>query len=190
MSDFVRTMKISEQGLELIRQFEGLRLNAYRDAGGIWTIGYGHTSAAGQPHVEQGMSITREEATRILARDAAQFANGVARRVHVEISQAQFDALVSFAYNVGLGNFERSSVLKAVNARDFAAVPRRLALWTKAVGKTLPGLVRRRAAEGALFQSGRPGPHPKGTPILARILRAILKIIRTLFKIRKDEASQ
>lgn len=144
-------MEVTEQGLRLIRDFEGCRERAYRDAVGVWTIGFGHTSAAGEPHVTPGMTITRAEAEAILARDVAMFAHGVRRLLTRQISAEQFSALVSFAYNVGLGACATSSVLKAVNAGDFDAVPRRLSLWVKAGGKTLPGLVRRRAAEAALF---------------------------------------
>ncbi|HMT13520.1 MAG TPA: lysozyme [Aestuariivirga sp.] len=144
-------MKVSAEGLALIREQEGFRGLAYRDAAGVWTIGYGHTAMAGPPEVRPGMKITRAEAEEILTRDVAEFSAGVARAVAVPLSDTQFSALVSFAYNVGLGNFRRSSVLKAVNAGDFAAVPRRLGLWVKAGGRTLPGLIRRRAAEAAMF---------------------------------------
>ena len=153
-------MKMSAEGLALIRDQEGFRGQAYRDAAGVWTIGFGHTSMAGAPEVKPGMRMSRTEAEAVLARDVAEFATGVAQAVTVELSDAQFSALVSFAYNVGLGNFRRSSVLKAVNGRDFAAVPRRLGLWVKAGGRTLPGLIRRRAAEAALFAG--PEQRPPG----------------------------
>jgi lysozyme len=158
MTDFQHSFRIDEQGIELIRSFEGLRLTAYQDATGIWTIGYGHTSSAGDPQVNRGLTISQEDAEKILQRDVAQFAQGVARLITIKLNEAQFACLVSFAYNVGLDAFARSGVLKAVNARDFEAVPRRLALWTKAGGKTLPGLVRRRAAEAALFMAGDSQP--------------------------------
>jgi GH24 family phage-related lysozyme (muramidase) len=147
-------VKLNEQGLALIRRFEGLRTSAYRDAVGVWTIGYGHTSMAGPPRVGRGMKITRKEAASILARDIAGFAEGVAALVKVPLSDGQFSALVSFAYNVGLENFRKSSVLRAVNAGECTAVPRRLSLWVKAGGRVLPGLINRRAAEGALFMKG------------------------------------
>jgi lysozyme len=147
-------VKLNDQGLALIRKFEGLRTGAYRDAAGVWTIGYGHTSFAGPPRVGRGMKITRNEAASILARDLAGFAAGVASHVRVPLSDGQFSALVSFAYNVGLENFRKSSVLRAVNDGDCCAVPRRLSLWVKAGGKVLPGLINRRAAEGALFMQG------------------------------------
>lgn len=146
-------MKMTEEGLALIKRFEGLRLDAYRDAVGVWTIGYGHTSMAGAPQVHAGLRISEAEAHEILARDVEVFAQGVRELLVVELSNQQFSALVSFAYNVGLGGLKRSSVLAAVNNREFDAVPRRLSLWTKAGGRVLPGLVRRRAAEGALFMS-------------------------------------
>jgi lysozyme len=149
-------LKVNDRGLALIRKFEGLRTRAYRDAAGIWTIGYGHTSMAGPPRVGRGTRISRADAAAILARDVASFAQGVAVLLKVPLSDAQFSALVSFAYNVGLDNFRKSSVLRAVNSGDFAAVPRRLSLWVKARGKVLPGLVNRRAAEAALFIEGTP----------------------------------
>ena len=146
-------MRMTDEGLRLIMEFEGFRAHAYRDPVGIWTIGYGHTSAAGHPHVHEGMHITVAQGREILRQDVNKFAAGVRKLVTTDLTDAQFSALVSFAFNVGLGGLSRSSVLKAVNARDFAAVPRRLALWVKAGGRRLPGLVRRRAAEAALFMS-------------------------------------
>jgi len=148
-------MRMTEEGLALIRRFEGLRHEAYRDAVGVWTIGYGHTSAAGPPHVSPGLRLSDAEAATVLARDVEMFAAGVRNCLRVTLDDHQFSALVSFAYNVGLGNFRSSSVLKAVNAGDKEAVPRRLNRWVKAGGRILPGLVTRRAAEGALFA----GPH-------------------------------
>jgi lysozyme len=146
-------MNMTEEGLELIRQFEGFRGAAYRDPVGVWTIGYGHTSMAGAPAVMAGLAVTETEAEEILARDVEQFARGVRELLRVELTDGQFSALVSFAYNVGLGGLKKSSVLAAVNAREFVAVPRRLQLWVKAGGRVLPGLVKRRAAEAALFAS-------------------------------------
>ncbi len=144
-------MKITEEGLALIREAEGFRGTAYGDATGIWTIGFGHTAMAGAPVVTTGLQITRDEAEKILARDVEQFSRGVTRELVQPVNDDQFSALVSFAYNVGLENFRKSSVLKAVNTQDFDAVPRRLQLWVKAGGKVLPGLINRRAAEATLF---------------------------------------
>ena len=161
-------MQMTEEGLELIKQFEGFRARAYRDAVGVWTIGYGHTSMAGAPEVRPAMEITAEEAANILRRDVDSFARGVRDAVKVPLTDAQFSALVSFAYNVGLGNLRKSSVLAAVNRGDFTVVPRRLQLWTKAGGRVLPGLVRRRAAEAAFFASqagAAPLPAPVEQPV-------------------------
>jgi lysozyme len=144
-------MNITDRGLALIRRFEGFRASAYRDAAGIWTIGFGHTSAAGAPHVRPGMKISRKEAEQILARDVSLFARGVRELLDVELGDCQFSALVSFAYNVGLAAFRGSSVLRAVNAGQFQAVPGLMVLWVKAGGKVVPGLVARRAAEATLF---------------------------------------
>lgn len=144
-------MNVTDEGLALIREAEGFRSAAYRDAVGVWTIGYGHTTAAGPPKVERGLVVTRDEAEAIFRRDVEAVAEGVRQVVQQTLSDAKFSALVSFAYNVGLGNFRSSSVLRAVNAGDLAAVPQRLQLWVKAGGRTLPGLVKRRAAEAALF---------------------------------------
>jgi lysozyme len=149
-------LNVTEEGLSMLRRLEGYRCKAYKDAGGVWTIGYGHTSMAGAPQVKPGMRISRREADAILARDVAGFARGVARLLDVPLSDGQFSALVSFAYNIGLENFRRSSVLRAVNSGNFAAVPRRLSLWVKAGGRVLPGLVSRRAAEAAMFIAATP----------------------------------
>ena len=145
-------MKTSEAGLKLIRQFEGLRLKAYRCPAGIWTIGYGHTTAAGPPEVRENMRISREEAEAILKRDLAQFENAVSSMVKVPLTENQFDTLVSFAFNCGTAALRRSTLLKRVNAGAFDAVPAELMKWTRADGKELPGLVRRRRAEAALWR--------------------------------------
>lgn len=186
-------MMMTEEGLALIRRLEGFRSEAYRDAVGVWTIGYGHTSMAGPPAVTAGLRITAEEGAAILARDVEAVAQGVRKAVTVELSDNQFSALVSFAYNVGLGAFRASSVLKTVNAGAFADVPARLALWVKAGGKTLPGLVRRRALEGELFAAATPGtvaaapPEPPARAahaargsvltLIARLLRRLVQMI-------------
>jgi GH24 family phage-related lysozyme (muramidase) len=198
-------MQITEEGLELIKEFEGFRSKAYRDAVGVWTIGYGHTSMAGAPQVTPDLIVSKTEATDILRRDVEMFAEGVRESVHVPLTDQQFSALVSFAYNVGLGGFRSSSVLKAVNARDFEAVPRRLNLWVKAGGRMLPGLVRRRAAEGALFMSTvtakpagtvlrpaeaiKPKPVRKSRTIWSAIAAAVLALLQGVFFAGRDLAA-
>jgi len=144
-------MTVNDATIDLIKGFESLRTRAYQDTGGVWTIGYGHTSAAGNPKVFRGMVVSPESALRILYDDVSKFATGVEQLVTVTLNENQFGALVSFAFNVGLGAFKGSSVLKRVNSRQFAEVPARLNLWVKDNGKVLKGLVRRRKAEGVLF---------------------------------------
>ena len=180
-------MQMNDEGLALIREAEGFRDKPYRDAAGVWTVGFGHTSMAGPPDVVAGLEVTGEEAAQILARDVSVFASGVAKELVRPLTDGQFSALVSFAYNVGLANFRGSGVLKAVNAGDFEAVPRRLQLWVKAGGRVLPGLVKRRAAEAALFMqqaSAATGPveiikgkpAQKSTTIWAAAMVAILAV--------------
>jgi len=145
-------MKTSGAGIRHIREFEGERLKAYKCSAGVWTIGVGHTSAAGEPAVCEGMTITANESAAILARDLAAFELGVERMLEVDVSQNQFDVLVSFAFNCGLGALKKSTLLKRVNEGNFDAVPAELMKWTKAGGKEVAGLVRRRRAEAKLWR--------------------------------------
>lgn len=145
-------MKISPAGINLIKEFEGVRLKAYKCPAGVYTIGVGHSSAAGPPAVKAGMEITNAQAMKILAQDLVQFEDGVEAAVKMPLTQNQFDALVSFTFNVGLGAFQKSTLLKKLNAGQYDAVPAELMKWTKAGGKELPGLVRRRRAEAALWR--------------------------------------
>ncbi len=158
--------RINDAALALIARFEGCRLEAYRDAVGVWTIGYGHTSMAGPPQVHAGMRITRREAEEILRRDVERFARDVRRVLGSAgdgLTSNQFGALVSFAYNVGIGNLKRSSVLRAVREGRHEDVPRLLLQWTKAGGRRLRGLVRRRQAEGRLWMT--PDAHRRPPPV-------------------------
>lgn len=145
-------MRMSAAGLDLLTEFEGLRLKAYIDPVGIWTIGYGHTSAAGEPLVASGLVITKDEAEEILKRDMGQYEEGVRKYVKVNLTQGQFDALTDFAYNAGVGALQKSTLLKKVNAEKFDEVPVEFMKWTKGGGKELPGLVRRRRAEVKLWR--------------------------------------
>ena len=139
---------INPSGLELIKSFEGLRLTAYRCPAGVWTIGYGHTG----PAVTPGQRITEAEADALLRGDLDRFEVGVAHALDgAATTDNQFAAMVSLAFNIGLGAFQRSTVLwqhKAGNRQRAAAA---FLLWIKGGGHTLPGLVRRRAAERALY---------------------------------------
>ena len=139
-------MKPSEAGLALIRQFEGLRLSAYKCPAGVPTIGYGTTKG-----VKMGQTITREEADRLLLEDAQRYADRITELVKVKLSQHQFDALVSFVYNVGPSAFAGSTMLRLINQGLYADAARQFQRWNKAGGEVMPGLTRRRAAERDLF---------------------------------------
>lgn len=144
---------ITKEALELIKKSEGLRLYAYLDAVGIWTIGYGHTSAAGNPKVYKGMRITAQEAEDILLADLKRvYIPAVTKNVSVPLNPNQLGALVSFVYNVGEGNFKKSTLLKKLNKADYKGAAAEFLKWNKAGGKVLKGLVTRRAAEKALFE--------------------------------------
>ena len=156
----------SQAGIDLITSFEGCRLTAYQDSVGVWTIGYGHTSG-----VYQGMTITEEEAIAFLRQDLKTAENAVNSNVTYGINQNQFDALVSFTFNVGTGNFTSSTLLKKLNAGDVNGAANEFDRWIYAGGQVLEGLVRRRAAEKQMFLSGSwegggvdpdPDPDPTG----------------------------
>lgn len=140
-------MKTSEAGLALIRKFEGFRAEAYLDPVGVPTIGYGSTAG-----VKLGQTVTMAEANNLLRDDVAVAEDGINRLISVPLEQNQFDALVSWAFNVGVGAVERSTLRRRLNAGDYAAVPSELMRWTKAGGADLPGLVRRRREECALWR--------------------------------------
>ncbi len=148
-------MQTSARGIALIKAHEGKRLVAYRCPADVWTIGYGHTSAAGNPTVKPGMRITEQEADTILRRDLFRFEERVNRLVKVPLTQGQFDALVSFDFNTGA--LHSSTLLKKLNANNYSAVPAQLMRWTRGGGKELPGLVRRRRDEAELWRSIDPG---------------------------------
>ena len=143
-------MQMSQGGVDaLLKKFEGCKLKAYRCPAGVCTIGYGHTSSAGVPEVTDGMIITQADADEILRRDLIKYERSVQDLIKVKLTQNQFDVLVDFAYNAGVGNLKSSTMLKKINAGDLDAVPAELMKWTKGGGKVLPGLVRRRQAAGA-----------------------------------------
>jgi lysozyme len=144
-------LKTSQRGIGLIKQFEGCRLTAYQDSVGVWTIGYGLTSAAGLIKVTRGLKITQQQAEEYLVKSLVKYETAVMSLLKRPPTQNQFDAMVSFCYNVGPGNFAKSSVLKHFNAGSNIAAASAFALWNKAGGKVLPGLVKRRKAESDLF---------------------------------------
>ncbi len=144
-------MQISETGLALIRQFEGLRLSAYLCPAAIPTIGYGSTAG-----VKLGQTITAERAEQLLREDVRQFEAAVSRLVKVPLKQGQFDSLTSFAFNLGAKALEKSTLLRLLNAGDYPGAAAQFDRWVYASGKKLSGLVKRRAAERALFEGDTP----------------------------------
>lgn len=176
-------MKTSSDGRALIEAFEGRYLEAYQDSVGVWTIGYGHTTVAGLPYVTAGMKITETDADRILAVDLSKVEKQVLGCIKSPLNQAQFDALVSFTFNLGQGNLSRSNLSRRVNAGDYD-VSKEFLKWDLAGGHKLDGLTRRRKAEslmwggdvaGALALAGvkhalpdvEPAPKPKPKPHVA-----------------------
>ena len=139
-------MKISKRGIDLIKHFEGLRLEAYRCPADVPTIGYGHTLG-----VKMGDRITQDQAEELLRKDLAIFERGVNKAVTALITQGQYDSLVSFAYNLGLGALLGSTLLRKLNAGEDASGE--FCRWVNAGGRRLDGLVRRREAERVLFVS-------------------------------------
>lgn len=146
-------MQISKTGIELIKRFEGLELKAYQDSVGVWTIGYGWTQPVDGKKIGPGMVIDQATAERLLKCGLVQYEQGVNQLVKVKITQGQFDALVSFAYNLGLRSLSTSTLLRKLNAGDKQGAANEFGRWGNAGGKRLEGLVKRRAAERELFLS-------------------------------------
>jgi len=145
---FKPDMYFSEEGLKLLKSFEGCRLTAYKDAVGVLTIGYGSTGK----HVTEGLTITQTEAEKLLRKDVTKFELAVREAVKVSINQNEFDALVCFSFNVGSNAFKSSTLLKLLNTNaERSVVASEFSRWNKADGKVLEGLSKRREAEKRLF---------------------------------------
>ena len=145
-------MKTSDKGVALIKQFEGFRSKPYLCPAGVPTIGYGSTYYPdGKKVTLRDNPVTEADATAMLRSMLVRYENGVDRYVQVPITQGQFDALVSFAYNVGLSALKGSTLLRLVNERNFVGAAAQFSRWNRAGGKVLPGLTRRREAERKLF---------------------------------------
>ena len=140
-------MKISDNGLSLIKKFEGLELKAYKCPADVWTIGYGHTKG-----VQEGDEWSESHANHMLEVELEEYSEYVNKYVEVELNENQFDALVSWVYNLGPANLKASTMLKVLNAGEYENVPAQIKRWNKAGGKVLEGLVRRREAEALLFE--------------------------------------
>ena len=139
-------MKMSKKGIELIKKYEGLRLTAYKCPAGVWTIGYGHTKG-----VKEGQKITNSQAEELLKEDLRVFENGV-NKWNLQINQYQFDALVSFAFNLGLANLGKSTLLKKVQANpQDKTIKDEFLKWVNAGGSKIEGLVRRRNEEAEMY---------------------------------------
>ena len=140
-------MNISNEGISLIKKFEGCELEAYQDAVGVWTIGYGHTK-----NVKEGMTVSKEQADNMLLNELDEYCEHVEKAVTVDLKQCEFDALVSWTYNLGPTNLNNSTMLKVLNNKEYDDVPAQIKRWNKAGGKVLQGLIRRREAEALLFE--------------------------------------
>lgn len=147
-------MKTSDKGIALLKEFEGMRLSAYPDpatGGEPITIGFGSTLLADGSKVKMGMKITEAEAEELLRATLGKYEQAVEKSVTRPLKQHQFDACVSLTYNIGEGNWRKSSVLRHINAGNFTNAADAFLMWNKAAGKVLPGLVRRRKAERNMF---------------------------------------
>lgn len=149
-------MKLSQRGIDLIKQFEGYSSKAYPDpatGGAPWTIGYGTTVYPSGVKVAKGDVITPNHAEYCLRNDVAKFESGVSSLITTPTTQGQFDAMVSLAYNIGLGNFGKSTLLKKHNARCYTCAADQFRVWNRANGKVMNGLTKRRAAEREVYMS-------------------------------------
>lgn len=154
-------MRLSDAGLDMLKDHEGLRLNAYQDSAGVWTIGYGHTRTA-----KEGMKIDVLQAEQLLRNDADVAEQSVRGMVVVPLSQPMYDALVSFVFNLGGSAFWSSTLLSKINAEDYESAADEFQRWvwvTRPTGQKerLPGLEKRRAAEAEMFRSGIPSQPQK-----------------------------
>jgi lysozyme len=141
-------VNINAAGLDLIKKFEGCKLKAYRCPAGVWTIGFGHTSKS----VKQGQTISQHQADTILASDIEKFEEGVADLTSkTTLTENQFAACVSLAFNIGITRFASSTLYKKLMKGDVEGAAKEFSKWTLAGGKRMPGLVKRREAEMALF---------------------------------------
>lgn len=144
--------QVNRAGIDLIREFEGCKLEAYPDpgtGGDPWTIGYGATG----PGIEPGVVWTQEQAEARLAEDVQRFADAVARALTVDVSDNEFAAMVCLAFNIGAAAFKRSTLLRLVNDGRFEAAAQQFERWNRAGGRVMAGLTRRRKAERALFET-------------------------------------
>ena len=148
-------MSLSVEGVNQICNFEGLKLSAYDDGTGVWTIGYGTTRYPNGKRVSEGDQCSLEQAKAYMQHDLKIFERAVSSSVTVPLKQHQFDALVSLTYNIGVGAFKHSTLLKKLNSGDYKEAANQFDVWVNAGGKRLKGLVNRRAMEKKLFLSSK-----------------------------------
>lgn len=141
---------LGKQGAAIIKEFEGLRLDAYRCPANVLTVGWGHTG----PDVKTGMVITLDQAEELFTKDVQKFVEGVNYAVRIQLTQNQFDALVCLSYNIGVSAFQHSTLLRKLNAGDIKGAAAEFLRWNKGGGVILAGLTRRRIKEAALFSNG------------------------------------
>lgn len=141
-------MKISQRGVDLIKEWEGCKLTAYQDSVGVWTVGYGSTGG----DVCKGLTITQEDAEKRLRKHLEGVERAIGRLVTVPLTQGEFDALCSFVYNLGEGALAKSTLLKMLNNNDYDGAAQQFLRWDKAGGQVLAGLTRRRQAEMRRFE--------------------------------------
>ncbi len=144
-------MHVSPSGVDLICNFEGLRLKAYDDGVGVWTIGFGTTKYPNGIRVKKGDTCTLDQAKAYMQNDLKSFEQTVNNTVKVPLNQNQFDALVSLAYNIGASAFSQSTLVKKLNANSISGAADQFDVWVNAGGKRMQGLVNRRTVEKALF---------------------------------------
>ena len=140
-------LQISQEGLALIKKFEGCELEAYKCPAGVWTIGYGHTK-----DVKEGDKINKDEADYLLQEEMIEYESYIDDMVEVDLNQSQYDSLCAWVYNLGPSNLGSSTMLKVLNEGKYAEVPQQIKRWNKANGEVLTGLIRRREAEALLFE--------------------------------------
>ena len=180
-------MIVNQRTLDLIKRWEGCKLAAYQDIAGIWTIGYGTTANAGvgiEPH--NGMTITQAQADELLHKTLDKFAEKVASLIKVPVTANEFGACVMLSYNIGLGAFAKSTVLRELNAGNKSSAAGAFHMWNKAGGRVVKGLMARRDAEVELFLTKEipvadmhvaTTTEPKSESLIAIIIRAIMALI-------------
>ncbi len=142
-------MKASKNAIDIIKKYEGCRLESYKCPAGVWTIGYGHTGNVNGKSITMGMTITELMAETLLTIDLQRFEYAI-NKLNLDLKQNQFDALISFVFNIGIGAFEKSTMLKLLNVGNYDGAANQFDCWIYANGKKLAGLIKRRADEKKL----------------------------------------